>query len=139
MRRAGKPLVPAQSEGWVHCTTGLSSTLIVMVSPLATMYSVNHWFVLGYFIAIVFHLVKAFGSARVLDIRVVHLNFEALQRKTLVLIFGVDVDAAVGARERHHVDLQLEILERVVMEVADIEAVAAGTVRDDGSVLHGEG
>src|SRR5438445_11228798 len=43
MRRAGKFPVPAQSEGWVHRTTGLSSTLMVMVSPLATMYSVNHW------------------------------------------------------------------------------------------------
>jgi hypothetical protein len=69
---------------------------------------------------------------------VVDLHLESLRGPAHVLIFGVKIDAAVGAGSGHDVYFEIEVLEVVILNVADVEAVGTLAVGNDGAILDGE-
>ena len=94
--------------------------------------------VLGRGLAYVLDRVEAGGPLRV-GVRVVDLDFVALRRPAAFLVGGVEIDAGVRARRRHDVGLELEVLEVVVADRADVVEVRARPVDDDGAVGDREG
>ena len=82
----------------------------------------------------IFHVIQATGLDGI-PMGVVHLYFESLFRKALLLELGVEVDAAVRARKGHNVHHQLEILEIVVVHGPIIKRVSDRAVRDQRPVF----
>src|SRR5207237_1123165 len=87
----------------------------------------------------VLHRVQAARLARILEAVGADLALEALVGPALLLELGVEVDARVGIRLAKYLRPELEILEDVILDVADIEEMAAVAVGDDLAVLDLEG
>ena len=72
-------------------------------------------------------------------VRVGHLHFESRRGPARGLIRGVEVDAGVRARPRHHIRAQLKVLEVGVVHGTHIEQVRAVAVDDNLAVHDFEG
>ena len=87
----------------------------------------------------VLHGVEAGGAAGILVEGVVDLAFVAFGRPAVFLIFGGEVDAAVGVFLRHHLGFELEVLELRAIHFARVKDVGAAAFDMDRAIRHAEG
>jgi len=81
------------------------------------------------------HPIQAAGFPRIL-VRGIHLALVALRRPALVLELGVEIDSAVGIRQRLDLELQLEVLELRLAVRADVKQMRAPAAHLQRSILH---
>src|SRR5215471_15871866 len=94
--------------------------------------------VLGYLGGVVGDLIEAPGEPRIGRIGIVYLHLEPFRRPAGLLLFSLNIDAAIRLWQRQNIHFKLEVLERVLVEAAGVKAVAARAMRHDGAVLHRE-
>jgi len=90
---------------------------------------------------VVDHIHHAVEAARLFAVlmRGVHLAFVSCARPAFFLVFGVEVDAGIGARFGFYLGLELEIREVGVVDRSDVEQMASRPVHHDHPVLDGKG
>jgi len=88
----------------------------------------------GHFLDVV-DAVEAPGPSPV-GVAVVHLGLVPVLRPPCLLVLGVEIDPRIGLGEGHHVDLEVEVLEIVVMDVADVEEMGDRAVDDNHPIAN---